>query len=131
MKKRFFPGTSTLAERKRFAVFHACTLLISPVIGAFLIILLYLSGSRGFSGSLSLNPFSHVRDWLIWSLFAWNFIGSIRFHDDAFTGAGICASRLVVFFCSFFFPLIYLYNLWCIIIKKGCEKKAEENMMQL
>jgi len=129
MKKRFFPGTDTLAERKRFAVFHACTLIIVPIIVALVIAILNWRTNTtrwfivdGFMPPLSLFPFSNLRDWLLWSLAVWSFIGSLRFCDDADKDMGFFVGRGVMFICLFIFPLIYLYNLWCLIIKKTKEK---------
>jgi len=59
LKKRFLPGIDTTAERKRFAIFHACTLIISPLIAILAGLLINLTGSHGFRGSLF--PFSDVR----------------------------------------------------------------------
>jgi hypothetical protein len=35
-----FPGVGTLAERKKFAIFHACTLVIAPIIGALILFII-------------------------------------------------------------------------------------------
>ena len=109
--KRFFPGTNTLADRKRFAIFHACTLVVAPIIGALFMFFI-----------VSFNPFNNMGRWALISLFCWNLIGSIRFHDDTFDEGGFIASRMVVFICLFAFPFIYLYNLWCLFKKENGEK---------
>jgi len=129
MKKRFFPGIDTFAERKRFAVFHACTIAIAPLIGAVLMVPIHWRGNSTDTlivAGLGML-FSHMKDWLIWSLCAWNLIGSMRFHNDAFSDSGFGASRIVGLFTFIFFPLIYLYNLWCIIIKKDAEGEVSTN----
>lgn len=120
MKNRFFPGIDTLAERKKFAVFHACTIIVAPLIGALLMLPIHWrsnSTDTVIVAGLGIL-FSNVQDWLFWSLGAWNAIGAIRFHDDAFMNNGFSASRVMFFLCFIFFPLLYLHNLWCIIIKK-------------
>ena len=117
-KRWFLPRTDTLAERKRFAVFHACTLIISPILGALVIILSRQTNST----NLFLILFSNLRDWLLCSLFTWNFIGFTRFHDDAFKNSDSWfVYRFVAIFSFIFFPLIYLHNLWCILMKKYAE----------
>jgi len=121
VKKRFFPGTDTLAERKKFAVFHACTLIIAPLIGAFLLFLFALSHrsiSSLVAAGLGQIIFSNVRDWLLCSLFCWNVIGGWRFYLDVDRNEGFFAGRFVGLLCMLFFPLIYFYNLWCIMVKK-------------
>jgi hypothetical protein len=122
LKKRFFPGTDTLPERKKFAIFHACTFIISPLIGALLLFLFALS-HRSISSLVHIGLeriiFSDVRNWLLCSLFCWNFIGGWRFYLDWYRKEGFFAGRLMILFCMFFFPLMYLHNLWCIMIKKN------------
>ena len=124
--KRFFPGIDTLEERRRFVIFHACTLIIAPIISAFFIIFMIwvrnLTNPMIQAGLLSpvqLNPFSDMRHWLLWSLFVWNIIGSIRFHDDIFKEGGGVIARTVAFFCLLTFPVIYLHNLIRVLMKKA------------
>jgi len=131
IKKRFFPGTDTLAERKKFAVFHACTFIIAPLIGALLLFIFDLnhrSLSSLVAAGLGRIVFSDVRNWLLCSLFCWNVIGGWRFYLDVDRDEGFFAGRSVVLFSLFFFPLIYLYNLWCIVKKDsetGMKNKGE------
>jgi hypothetical protein len=123
--KRFFPGLESMKERKRFAVFHACTIFIAFIMGAIIRILINWNInfsspliSANLGANMSLNPFTDVWVWLLWSLFAWNVIGSIRFSNDASDRSGFLASRLTFFLCMLFFPLIYLHNLWFVFSKK-------------
>ena len=131
MKKRIFPGTETLAERKRFAIFHACTLIIAPLIAALIIFLMNWRESVRLSEigfivplsiqHVSLNPFKDVGDLLLWSLCIWNLIGSLRFHDDAFDEGGRLGgfiARGVSLLFMLIFPFYYLYNLWCVFRNK-------------
>ena len=125
LKKRVFPGTDTLAERKRFSVFHACTLVIAPMIAALLILILnWINLAKRVTPvpvAISLNPFTDLINLLLWSLLIWNFIGSLRFFEDAFAAGGRFGgfiSRGVALVFLIIFPFYYFYNLWCVIRKK-------------
>ena len=131
MKKRILPRTETLAERKRFAIFHTCTLLIAPLIAALIIFLMKWRESVRLSEigfivplsmqHVSLNPFKDVGDLLLLSLCVWNCIGSLRFYDDAFDEGGRLGgfiARGVSLLFMLIFPFYYLYNLWCVLRNK-------------
>jgi len=121
VKKRFLPGTGTLAERKRFALFHTCTLMMAPLIGAVLAALIYYLEHSAINSLIAaglLNPFLNVRYWLFSSLAVWNFIGALRFFSDTEEEMGFFVGRSIFAICIFVFPLVYLYNLWCILMKR-------------
>ena len=118
-RKRIFPGIDTFAERKEFAIFHLCTLVIAaPIIGAlFMIIISLFDPLRNVGLPMTLEtPLTNVNKWLGISLFVWNFIGSIRFYEDTRVTRGFFFARLMVLILLFGFPLFYLYNLWCIFV---------------
>ena len=135
MEKRFFPGIDTLAKRKRFAVFHGCTFVISPLIVAIIMFLVNLmrtvTGMMPVQNSITMNPLSNIWNWMIWSLFAWNAMGSIRFHDDAFDSSsefGWLYGRITALVFLFIFPFYYLHNLWCVIREKGTQDEGSGNL---
>jgi hypothetical protein len=97
--KKIFPGVDTLAERKKFAIFHACTLVIAPIIAMLLML------------------FINWGSWLFWSLFVWNAAdGDGNSPTDRLLGSFII--RFVHILLTLIFPLYYLYNL-CYIFVKG------------
>jgi len=62
---------------------------------------------------ISMNPFSDIGKLLLYSVFIWNFIGSLRFHGEAFdTGGrfGGFISNGVGLVFLIIFPFYYLYN---------------------
>ena len=125
MKKRVFPGTDTMAERKRFAILHACTLVVAPMIAALLLFFVnWIDSAKNVTPvpvAMSLNPFTDVVNLLLWSLLVWNFIGSLRFIEDAFITGGRFAgfiSKGVAIVFLIIFPFYYFHNLWCVIRKK-------------
>ena len=123
--KSFFPGIATLSERKRFAVFHAITFLIVILVVALILTLVRIlvptrKALQQFETNTSFETqlFENVRGWVVWSLFCWNIIGSIRFHDDAFDIDGGIFARAIVFLLLFGFPLLYFHNLFYIILHR-------------
>jgi len=46
----------------------------------------------------------------------------MRFRDDADMTGVFLFDRIVFFWAFIFFPLIYLHNLWCVLMKKDCGK---------
>jgi hypothetical protein len=95
--KKILPGIGTLSERKKFAVFHAVTLIFSPILAIAFMFLFKMS-----------NPFTNVGKWLLCSIFLWNLVGSIRFHNDI---DNFFIARGIGLILVFTFPLFYLYNL--------------------
>ena len=124
-KKRFFSGTGTFAERKWFAVFHACTVPISMIIGALLIFLFdIVNPLRGAGLQMGLpmlleNPFANVGKWLGFSLFVWNFLGSWRISGDYMDAGDHFLARAMVLVYLFIFPFVYFHNLWYLLIKRN------------
>ena len=118
------PWVDTLAGRKKFAIFHAGTLVIAPIITALMIFTIKWTNSIGSVTivSVSLNPFKDIGNWLLWSMLAWNFIGSLRFYDDAYNTGGSFWAKGVVIVFTIIFPFYYLYNLWY-IVKSGLHPK--------
>jgi len=103
---KIFPGIDTVNERKRFAVFHACTLMVSPIISAFVILI--INDRWPFSSDKAI--------WLLGSILIWNFIGSLRFFFDA-NEEGFFVGRIMGVITLFGFPFVYLHNLWRVITK--------------
>lgn len=105
MKK--FPGIETNDERKKFAIFHACSLLICLILSAAILCFQHR------------DPFGDSKNvWLFTSILFWNFLGSWRFHSDLSEDGGFFIGRLATIVLVVGFPLLYLHNLWCIITKK-------------
>jgi len=104
---KLFPGIDTGKERKRFAIFHTCTLIVSPMIGA---VAMFLINGRW--------PFdSNKISWFVSSLFIWNFIGSMRFFLAA-NEEGFFAGRIMGVVTLIGFPVVYLYNILRVFFKK-------------
>ena len=104
-----FPGLNTAKERKKFAIFHTCTLALCPVVSAVIVYLIYNRWpfeEGGFRGI-----------WIAGSLFLWNALGSWRFGDDSLKSDGFMQSRLVFFVLLIGFPFLYLYNLWHVLVE--------------
>lgn len=124
--KKIFPGTDTLAERKRFFLFHTSTLLIAPIITALIIFTINWSEAIGrktpVSVASSLNPFLDVGNWLLCSLFVWNFLGSVRIFNDNIKTKGYIIANMMSLPYLLFFPLFYIYNIWFI-----CNSKCQLN----
>ena len=126
--RRILPGIGTLAERKKFAIFHTCTLILSPAIGAFFVFIITCLGSLTSPVShLGIsNPFENVCLWLLASLFCWTIIGSIRFYKDIFGRDTLFIIEIFVIL-AFGFPFLYLHNLWYIFSKKNTESSENIN----
>ena len=105
---RLFPGVNTADERKRFAIFHTCTLLLSPILGAF--VMLIINGRWSLSNDRA--------SWLLGSLFIWNFLGSWRFFYDALD-KGYFIGKIVSVLVLVGFPFVYIHNLWCVCVKRN------------
>ena len=111
--KKIFPGVSTLAERKKFAIFHACTFILCPVIVMFVMLFTYNGDPHG-------HPFdAGMGYWIFASLLMWNFFGAWRFMWDIRDDGNPLIGRLIMIPFLIGFPFFYLYNLWCVICKKG------------
>jgi len=119
LKKRLFPGIDSLLERKRFAIFHTCTLVIAPIIAALFIFIINLCNSfhrvLPWLSAIPLNPFANINHLLLWSLFIWNFLGSIRFYEDIRKTGRFFFSRFIVLVLLIGFPFLYFYNFLCIL----------------
>lgn len=133
IKKRFFPGTNTIFERKRFVIFHTFTLIIAPIIGACFLLLINLieliTVNNPISITILLKPLNNINKWLMYSLFSWNFIGSIRKFNDDIENVGFILAATNRSVYLLFFPLIYLFNLWLILIKKD-NLKSQNNIVE-
>jgi len=113
------PSVDTLSERKKFAIFHTCTLVVAPIIAALMIFVIKWINSIGSttSVSMSLNPFTDS-NLLLWSLIVWNTIGSLRFYSNTYDIGASFIARCVGMLFMIIFPFYYLYNLWYIFIKR-------------
>jgi len=98
---KLFPETRE--ERKKFAVIHACTLAVSPLI------LAIIAGIKGVIFELD------IVQWLIGSVLMWSITGSAVQCWGIYGFSG----RLIMFALTFIFPFYYLYNLWHIIFRKS------------
>ena len=101
-----FPGIGTAHERKRFAIFHTCTLIFSPLLSVF--VMFIINGRWPFSNDKA--------SWIIGALFIWNFLGSLRFFFDA-NEEGFFAGRIMGLVTLIGFPFVYIYNLWRVFFK--------------
>ena len=114
--KSIFPGINTLEERKKFAIFHFFTIFFSTVVSIF-IMFIFNSG----------YPFKDIYKLLTVSIIIWNFLGSIRFYDDAFDDYGGFIAKGVSFILILFFPFFYFHNLYYLLIKtKATKSKCQE-----
>ena len=105
---KIFPGIDTAKERRRFVVFHACTFVLCPFIGA---LVMFLINNKW--------PFDNSKgSWLIGSLFIWNVLGSWRFWWDSSETDGFFQSRLVAAVLLIGFPFVYFYNLWRVLFRQ-------------
>ena len=113
------PSVDTLSERKKFAIFHTCTLVVAPIIAALMIFVIKWINSIGSTTSVSmfLNPFTDS-NLLLWSLIVWNTIGSLRFYSNTYDIGASFIARCVGMLFMIIFPFYYLYNLWYIFIKR-------------
>jgi len=93
---KFPPRVDTVAERKRFAVFHAVTLVIT------MIMVELLFPDMGLVGVLLM----------------WGFCASAGFYSEFQEKYGDLGCRFLILLLLFFFPVYYLYNLWYILGKK-------------
>jgi hypothetical protein len=97
-------------ERKRFAVFHACTLIL-----CLLIVLLAMDFIFLNNGLPHDNPFgAGMGKWLFLSYFVWGVIGSLSFD----VGPSFFFGRFVTGLLMFSFPIVYLYNIWYLIFRR-------------
>jgi len=128
-KKVFFPGTDTRIERRKFAIFHACTLVFALIVAALALFIINCIGAYQKAMLLpsqspvavSLNPFDNVAMWLGLSLFVWNFLGSIRYANEAYDEGDRERGfifRIVTVIYLFAFPFVYFHNLWHLIFIK-------------
>ncbi len=107
---KLFPGVDTHTERKRFAVFHTCTLVLCPLIVMLIMFLVFSN-----HGDPHNNPFdAGMGKWLLLSLFTWNVLGAWRFVSDF----GPLAGRMVGILLFLGFPLFYLHNFWRMLVNK-------------
>ena len=108
---KLFPGTSTLAERRKFAIFHLYTLILCPV--AVMLVMFFT-----YNGNTHNHPFeAGMEKGIFISLLVWNFFGAWRFISDSHDAEGFLFSRLIAIALIVGFPFFYLYNLWCLIRK--------------
>ncbi|MCL2577689.1 MAG: hypothetical protein FWE27_06530 [Defluviitaleaceae bacterium] len=99
----FLPGTYMAAERKRFVIFHACTLLICVLINFILAITLTIELYKNLAALFILISFV-----------LWNGIGSLRFFYEAYKETDrnkYLNKKLFSAIMIVFFPLYYLYIL--------------------
>ena len=136
----FFLGIDTLAKKRKFIIFHAYMIVVATIISGIIIFIyrwhniptdmLYRMGLP-MPSLWSISPFTDMSRWLWLSLFVWNMIGAMRFSHVASKVAkgfgGVIEVRFIVIICMFFFPIVYLYNLWCLIVKKESKKVRERN----
>ena len=102
---KFLPGISSVSEKKKFLLFHACSICLCIII--VMIIMLITS-----SGDPYINPYdAGIGKWIICSIFLWNFIGTWRFISDFHGTDGFLFSRLIAITLIIGFPFFYLYIL--------------------
>ena len=105
--KKIFPWPDTQSERKKFAVFHACTFILFPVIGVFI--------AFGFRAIGATGQITETGSWVAMSLFCWSMIGAWLTANKI---NDFWHSRLIVALLLLGFPFFYLYNLLRIFVKK-------------
>lgn len=103
---KIFSGVDTHKERKKFLIFHACTLILCQAIVALVLFIISYDKPVGFN---KIN-------WIVISIFSWNVLGSWRLQEEAFN-EGWWIGRIVGIALCLGFPFVYLYNLWRVLFK--------------